>query len=73
MARVVCFIQALPENMLAIAAMIKLRTTPGPAIDFATIPATRYIPVPQHDPTPSDVRSNVVKHFCDPKNKLTKV
>lgn len=45
--------------------MIKLRTTPGPAIVLATIPATRYIPVPQHEPTPNDVKSNVVKHFCE--------
>jgi hypothetical protein len=49
--------------MLATAAIMKLKTTPGPAICLATIPATKYIPVPQHDPTPSDVRSNVVKHF----------
>lgn len=50
--------------MLATAAMKKLSTTPGPAIVFATMPATRYMPVPQHEPTPNDVRSNVVKHFC---------
>lgn len=49
--------------MLATAAIKKLRTTPGPAIVLATMPATRYIPVPQHEPTPSDVRSSVVKHF----------
>lgn len=53
----------LPEKMLATAAMMKLNTTPGPAICLATIPATKYMPVPQHDPTPSDVRSKVVKHF----------
>lgn len=52
-----------PENILATAAMKKLITTPGPAIVFATMPATKYIPVPQHDPTPNDVKSNVVKHF----------
>lgn len=70
-----------PEKMLATAAMMKLKTTPGPAMFLATIPATKYlrrqifkqstrrstvkahIPVPQHDPTPKDVRSNVVKHF----------
>lgn len=46
------------------AAIKKLSITPGPAIVLATIPATKYIPVPQHDPTPNDVRSNVVKHFC---------
>lgn len=55
--------------MLAIAAIKKLSTTPGPAIFLATSPATKYIPVPQHDPTPSDVRSSVVKHFCEPKKK----
>lgn len=59
----------LPENMLAIAAIKKLRTTPGPAIVLATMPATRYIPVPQHEPTPSDVRSNVVRHFCEMENE----
>lgn len=54
----------LPEKMLAIAAMMKLIITPGPARFFATIPATRYIPVPQHEPTPSDVKSRVSRHFC---------
>lgn len=54
-----------PEKMLATAAMMKLNTTPGPAICRATIPATKYMPVPQHEPTPSDVRSNVVRHFCN--------
>lgn len=49
--------------------MKKLRTTPGPAIVFATMPATRYIPVPQHEPTPNDVKSNVVKHFWNNKNE----
>lgn len=60
----------IPENMLATAAIKKLRTTPGPAIFLATIPATRYIPVPQHDPTPSDVKSNVVRHFFETKKKI---
>lgn len=49
--------------MLATAAIIKLNTTPGPAMFLATIPATKYIPVPQQLPTPKEVRSNVVKHF----------
>lgn len=49
--------------MLATAAIIKLKITPGPAIFRATIPATKYMPVPQHEPTPSDVKSSVVKHF----------
>lgn len=53
----------IPENILAIAAIKKLSITPGPAIVLATIPATRYMPVPQHEPTPKDVRSNVVRHF----------
>lgn len=53
----------VPENMLATAAIIKLKITPGPAIFLATMPATKYIPVPQHEPTPSDVKSSVVKHF----------
>lgn len=53
----------IPEKMLAIAAMMKLKITPGPAIFLATMPATRYIPVPQQEPTPSEVKSNVVKHF----------
>lgn len=43
--------------------MMKLKTTPGPAMLRATIPATRYIPVPQQDPTPREVKSNVVRHF----------
>jgi hypothetical protein len=55
----------LPENMLATAAIIKLKTTPGPAMFLATIPATKYIPVPQHDPTPNEVKSSVVKHFYE--------
>lgn len=62
-------ISSLPEKMLATAAMMKLNTTPGPAICLATIPATKYMPVPQHDPTPSDVRSNVVKHFWNEHRK----
>lgn len=45
--------------------MMKLNTTPGPAIFLATMPATRYMPVPQHEPTPSDVKSSVVRHFYD--------
>lgn len=40
-------------------------TTPGPATLRATIPATRYIPVPTQEPTPKDVRSRVVRHFCE--------
>lgn len=51
--------------MLATAAMMKLKTTPGPAMFLATIPATKYIPVPQHDPTPNEVKSSVVKHFYE--------
>lgn len=51
--------------MLAIAAMMKLKTTPGPATFLATIPETKYIPVPTQLPIPKDVRSNVVKHFCN--------
>lgn len=43
-------------------------TTPGPATPRATIPATRYIPVPTQDPTPRDVRSRVVRHFCQTKS-----
>lgn len=58
----------IPENILAIAAIKKLRITPGPAMVFATIPATKYMPVPQHEPTPNDVRSNVVRHFCNYRN-----
>lgn len=53
----------LPENMLAIAAIMKLMVTPGPAIFLATMPATRYMPVPQQEPTPSEVKSNVSRHF----------
>lgn len=49
--------------MLATAAIMKLKITPGPAMLRATIPATRYIPVPQHEPTPNDVKSKVVRHF----------
>lgn len=50
--------------MLAMAAIIKLIITPGPAIFWATMPATRYMPVPQQDPMPSEVRSSVLRHFC---------
>lgn len=46
------------------AAMMKLSATPGPANLRATIPATKYIPVPTQDPTPSDVKSNVLRHLC---------
>lgn len=47
--------------------MMKLITTPGPATFFATIPATKYIPVPTQLPTPRDVKSNVVRHFWKKK------
>lgn len=50
--------------MLATAAMMKLMTTPGPANFRATIPATRYIPVPTQEPTPREVKSIVVRHRC---------
>lgn len=53
-----------PESNEARAAKQNENITPGPAVFRATIPATRYIPVPTHDPTPSDVRSQAVKHFC---------
>jgi hypothetical protein len=59
----------VPEKILAIAAIKKLSITPGPAIFLATIPATKYIPVPQHEPTPKDVRSSVVRHFCKKESK----
>lgn len=49
--------------MEAKAAMKKENTTPGPAVFLATSPETRYMPVPTHDPTPSDVKSTMVKHF----------
>lgn len=63
----------LPENILAMAAIKKLSTTPGPAIVFATMPATKYMPVPQHDPTPNDVKSNVVKHFYGPSVPFVRI
>ena len=53
--------------MEAMAAIMNEMTTPGPATFRATIPATRYIPVPTQDPTPRDVRSRVVRHFCNEK------
>ena len=57
----------LPEKMEATAAIMNEMTTPGPATFRATIPATKYIPVPTQDPTPRDVRSRVVRHFCKRK------
>lgn len=56
--------QYQPEKMEAMAAIMKETTTPGPATLRATMPATRYIPVPTQEPTPRDVRSRVVRHFC---------
>ena len=38
-------------------------TTPGPARRLAMRPATTYIPVPLHDPTPREVKSHVVSSF----------
>jgi hypothetical protein len=55
----------LPEKIEATAAMMKEMMTPGPATFLATIPATKYIPVPTQLPTPNDVRSNVSRHFCN--------
>jgi len=43
--------------------MINDSMTPGPAISFATIPETTYIPVPPQLPTPREARSRVVKHL----------
>lgn len=54
--------------MEAMAAIMNEMTTPGPATLYATIPATRYIPVPTQEPTPKDVRSRVVRHFCKQKS-----
>lgn len=54
--------------MEAIAAIMNEMTTPGPATLRATIPATRYIPVPTQEPTPKDVKSRVVRHFYKTKN-----
>lgn len=61
----------LPEKILAIAAIQKLRMTPGPAMFFATIPATKYMPVPQQEPIPSEVKSIVVRHFWNEREGLT--
>ena len=58
----------LPEKIEARAAIMKLITTPGPANFRATIPATRYIPVPTQEPTPREVKSIVVKHRCGRKD-----
>ena len=44
-------------------AIKKETTTPGPASSLAMSPATTYIPVPLHEPTPSDVKSNVFNNF----------
>lgn len=45
--------------------------TPGPAMFFATIPATKYMPVPQQEPIPNEVKSIVVRHFCNGKGLLS--
>src|SRR6218665_2357427 len=58
------YIHYLPERMEAMAAMMNETMTAGPAIALATNPATTYIPVPQQLPTPSDMRSEVVRTFC---------
>ncbi|GBP95889.1 hypothetical protein EVAR_71083_1 [Eumeta japonica] len=50
--------------------MAKPNTTPGPANWRATMPATRYIPVPTHDPTPREVKSRVVRHRCEQNRKM---
>lgn len=50
-----------PDKSDASPAIIKDITTAGPAISLATSPDTTYIPVPTQLPTPSDVRSRVVK------------
>lgn len=59
----------LPENKDATAATIKDSTTAGPATLCATIPATRYIPVPTQLPTPREVKSKVVKTFYKGKTQ----
>ncbi|TNN41197.1 hypothetical protein EYF80_048625 [Liparis tanakae] len=55
-----------PDSTEAIAAMMNDRMTPGPAVAFATSPATTYIPVPTQLPTPSDTRSTVVRTLASP-------
>ena len=52
-----------PESKEAKPAIRNENTTPGPASSFAISPATTYIPVPLQLPTPSDVRSKVVRSF----------
>ena len=52
-----------PESSEAKPAMRNEKTTPGPASSLAISPATTYIPVPLQLPTPSDVKSSVVRSF----------
>lgn len=52
----------LPDNNDARPAIIKDMITAGPAISLATNPDTTYMPVPTQLPTPSEVKSIVVKH-----------
>ena len=42
--------------------MRKEMTTLGPAVSLATPPANTYTPTPRVEPTPSMVRSQVVRH-----------
>lgn len=53
----------MPDSREATPAMMNEITTPGPANRLAIRPATTYIPVPLHDPTPRDTRSLVVSSF----------
>lgn len=49
----------LPDSSDANAAKQNEKITPGPARFRATMPVTRYIPVPQQDPTPIRPSSGV--------------
>ena len=53
----------MPDNNDAKPAMMNEMTTPGPASRFAIRPATTYMPVPLHEPTPNDTKSRVVSSF----------
>ena len=53
----------MPERSDATPAIINEITTPGPASRLAMSPATTYMPVPLHEPTPSETKSRVVNNF----------
>lgn len=59
------YLNCIPANIDAIAAIANETITAGPAIVFETEPARTYTPTPRVEPIPRAVRSNVDRHLAN--------